>query len=201
MRRTVQHNFSRSPWLLKKLSPFAYTTLTNLVLWLGVPFHGLGHALGFPAAGLVWGIALLAPGVNGGSAHAAKALCGSIAVQEGYGRGEFSAWQMNLRGIAVTIATVLYGRWYGACLERGDPRLHGTVWYFAGFLGGLLPQLIAWSMPKRSYQRAGVKTSPDRRQAAGGKYLLPPKRELAVGPRPRSSPRWAAIAPNPHAEP
>ena len=28
----------------------------------------------------------------------------------------------------------------------------GTVWYFAGFMGGVLPALLAWTLPKDAWE-------------------------------------------------
>ena len=63
------------------------------------------------------GIPVLAPGVNGASAHAVKAVAGALAVNEGYGKGEYSGWLMNMRAISTAIATVSYGSYYAWCMD------------------------------------------------------------------------------------
>ena len=97
-----------------------------------------GHAR-LSHQGWFWaGIPIISPEVNGSSSHAVKALA-APAEKEGYGRGEFSAWINNLRAIATACCTVLYSRWYSLRDGRGCGR---GVWWVAGLLGGLLPQLL-----------------------------------------------------------
>ena len=93
---------------------------------------------------------IISPGVNGSSSHAVKALAGALAEKEGYGRGEFSAWINNLRAIATACCTVLYSRWYSIATARG--LWAGSVWWVAGLLGGLLPQLLVWAAPASDYE-------------------------------------------------
>ena len=102
--------FACAAILLKNLSARTYTTVTNLLLWVGMCVHA-----GTPSSshqGWFWaGIPIISPGVNGSSSHAVKALAGALAEKEGYGRGEFSAWINNLRAIATACCTVLYSHW------------------------------------------------------------------------------------------
>ena len=141
--------FASAAILLKNLSARTYTTVTNLLLWVGMCVHA-----GTPSSshqGWFWaGIPIISPGVNGSSSHAVKALAGALAEKEGYGRGEFSAWINNLRAIATACCTVLYSRWYSIATARG--LWAGSVWWVAGLLGGLLPQLLVWAGPASDYE-------------------------------------------------
>ena len=93
-------------------------------------------------------------GVNGSNTHAVKALAGALAIRDGYGRGEFSGWMMNMRAISTSACTLLYGAWYGWCADTG--RWTGSVWWLLGLLGGLLPQLVVWRMSPKSFDLEGA---------------------------------------------
>mmetsp|Transcript_6599 Transcript_6599/g.14351 ORF Transcript_6599/g.14351 Transcript_6599/m.14351 type:complete len:449 (-) Transcript_6599:59-1405(-) len=125
-----------TPTMLKKMSIRQFTTVTNLLNALGFFMRG--------AAEKTW-VFLLAvppmlPGVNGASASALRAPITDRADTEGFGKGEFSAWVNNLRGIAGTLAAVLYGNYYAWARKRGIPP--GSTFAVAGVVGALLPQLL-----------------------------------------------------------
>uniref|UniRef100_A0A7S0AT86 Major facilitator superfamily (MFS) profile domain-containing protein n=1 Tax=Pyrodinium bahamense TaxID=73915 RepID=A0A7S0AT86_9DINO len=134
------------PYLLRKLSTFTFSTVGNVCVWMGLTMHGI-----LEKGISMWGaVPFLVPGVNGGSAHAIKALSLDIARSEGYGNGEFSAWANNMRALAQSVDTVLLGMWYARCKERG--LYQGTAWFLAGFIGAGLPQLIIWGMPRKDFE-------------------------------------------------
>jgi len=62
---------------------------------------------------------------------------------------------MNMRAISTAACTVLYGAWYGWCADTG--RWTGSVWWLLGICGGLLPQLVVWTMPKSAFELEGSK--------------------------------------------
>mmetsp|Transcript_36128 Transcript_36128/g.114882 ORF Transcript_36128/g.114882 Transcript_36128/m.114882 type:complete len:450 (-) Transcript_36128:84-1433(-) len=139
------------PYLLKTLSIRSYTSFTNICLWMGISLHGLAEK-----GACMWlGVPLLTPGVNGGSTHAVRSLANDIAVAEGYGNGEFTAWTNNLRALGTSMAAVLYGQWYARCQEKGV--YAGSAWWIAAFLGGLLPQLILGTMPQSELEPPAAK--------------------------------------------
>jgi len=134
------------PYLLKNFSTFAYSTIGNVSVWIGLTMHGLMEKGIF-----MWGgLPFLIGGVNGGSAHAIKALVLETARQKGYGNGEFSAWSNNMRALAQSLETLFLGMWYALCKENGI--YQGTTWFFAGFLGAGLPQLLMLSMPRKVFE-------------------------------------------------
>jgi len=96
------------------------------------------------------GVPFLVPGVNGGSAHAIKALSTQIATKEGYGNGEYSAWSNNMRALAQSLQIVFLGIWYARCKERGI--YAGTSWFLASFVGAILPQLLMMTMPNGDFE-------------------------------------------------
>ena len=99
-------------------------------------------------------------GVNGNSTHAIKALAGAMAVEAGLGKGEFSAYLNNMRSILMVLAALTMGNWYAYFTE--SPRFWpaGSVWWMAGVMGGILPAVLAWMLPKDA-------------------WLAPPKKEKA----------------------
>jgi hypothetical protein len=85
-------------------------------------------------------------GVNGNSTHAIKALAGALAVDAGLGKGEFSAYLNNMRSIVHVLGALAMGNWY-ACFQESPRFLKpGSVWFFAGLMGGILPTLLAWTL-------------------------------------------------------
>lgn len=130
------------PYLLKKLSPFNYSTIGNLAIFAGYTMYGLAQR------GWDWvmwlGLILTVPGVNSGNAHAIKAIAVDLATEAGYGNGEFAGMANNLRAIAQSMDTVFLGMLYAMCMRRGF--YAGTTWWIAGLIGGGLPQLLMMSM-------------------------------------------------------
>jgi hypothetical protein len=144
--------FCVHPYLLKKLSTFAYSTVGNLCVGTGLAMHGLReHGM------FMWGgIPFLIPGVNGGSVHALRALMLQVATKEGYGNGEFAAWSNNLRVLAQSMQIVFVGRWYATCKERGI--YPGTSWFLVACVGGFLPQLLMMTMHKKEFEYEPIET-------------------------------------------
>jgi len=135
------------PYLLKKLSVFEFTTVGNLFVWAGLTIHGLAQK----GWGMWVGVPFLIPGVNGGNAHAVKAMSVDLAVDAGYGNGEFSGWANNMRALAQSVDTVFLGMWYAMCVKRGY--YVGSTWWIAGFIGGGLPQLLLMTMNKADLKK------------------------------------------------
>jgi hypothetical protein len=135
-----------SPILLRNFSPYMYTTITNLAVFTGLCIKGMSIKPPFFYAAY----AVCMAGVNGSSTHAVKAMAGAHAMKDGYGRGEYSAWVQNLRSISTAACTVAYGWWYGYCTDKGW--WTGSVWWFMAILGGLIPQLMVWSIPKEAFE-------------------------------------------------
>jgi len=131
----VASGMSLTPYLLRTLSPRAFTTLTNLFNFLGFAIRGRQGALFF-----ILGVLPMLPGVNGSSASALKALSSDRATAEGFGKGEFSAWSNNLRALMGSLAPVIYGNYYAFALRKGLPA--GTVFILAGILGAGLPEVL-----------------------------------------------------------
>eukprot|EP00413_Alexandrium_margalefii_P027182 CAMPEP_0204575596 /NCGR_PEP_ID=MMETSP0661-20131031/41283_1 /ASSEMBLY_ACC=CAM_ASM_000606 /TAXON_ID=109239 /ORGANISM="Alexandrium margalefi, Strain AMGDE01CS-322" /LENGTH=514 /DNA_ID=CAMNT_0051584253 /DNA_START=39 /DNA_END=1582 /DNA_ORIENTATION=- len=143
------------PYLIKNLPIYAYTSLGNLGVWLGLTLHGIAKR-----GACMWGgVPFLAPGINGGSALAVKTLSLDIARAEGYGNGEFSAWANNMRALAQSAAMVFVGMWYAKCKERGI--YPGTSWFFAALIGAGIPQLLLMTMPRSHLQPPPRKTTID----------------------------------------
>lgn len=133
--------FTATPRLLKALSARDFTTVTNMLNFLGFSVRGM-----VPSTPLFLGAMVpMLPGVNGASATALKTVQNQIATSQGFGKGEFSAWVNNLRALAGSAAPVLYGQVYAAAEKYG--RNPGHVFALAGVLGALIPQLILQGMP------------------------------------------------------
>jgi len=139
-----------APRLLRAMTPRNFTTFTNLTLATAMAIVGLREN----SVNLFGALPLMVPGVNGGCLHAVKALAGDLAVREGLGKGEFSAWLGNMRAIFISLAAMIYGQVYARCQERGGfpGSFMGTPWIVAAFLGGYLPQLLVWSMPRSDFE-------------------------------------------------
>lgn len=130
------------PWLLNQLSTSMYTTVGNVCVGIGLCIHGLAVK-----GSCMWaGVPFLIPGVNSGSSNAMRALAQKVADEEGYGKGEYSAWSNNLRALAQSVQTLLIGQWYSQCQAYGV--YPGSTWWYAGFVGGWLPQLMMMTIPK-----------------------------------------------------
>lgn len=177
------------PWLLRKMSALGFTTLANLFIFLAFVAYGGGELLRslggdhWPGAALLSGldgqqvngahgiccylpVAFLAPGVNGGSQLAVRAVASGLANEAGIGKGEFSAWLNNMRAITVALASFSYGSYYAWCEARGGspfgPRPRAfppseSSWWLVGILGGLVPQLLVWSLPKSVFDGGAAK--------------------------------------------
>jgi len=127
---------SATPWMLRNLTPRGFTTTTNLLNVFAFTARGLA-----PSSLLFLSMMVpMLPGVNGASATALKAVAQDIAGNQGFGKGEFSAWVNNLRALAGSIAPVLYGQVYAAAQNRG--KNPGLTFALAGALGALLPQAM-----------------------------------------------------------
>lgn len=142
-----------APFLLNRLSPFLYTSFANLMVCAGFGVYGL------QARSWCWWAAI-APftllGVNGGNTHAIKALAGGLAVKQGIGKGEFSAWLNNLRAIMTALGALVGGVWYARCQHGRFGGLPAkSVWWFIAVIGGVLPQLLCLSMPRKEFVLEG----------------------------------------------
>ena len=84
------------------------------------------------------------PGVNGAASSALKGLQSQQAEAAGFGKGEFSAWTNNLRALVSAVLTSIMGNTY-AWSRRTDAH-PGVAWLVAGFIGAVLPELLAWRM-------------------------------------------------------
>lgn len=127
---------SATPLMLRNFSPRGFTTITNLLNFFAFTARGLS-----PSSWLFLSMMVpMLPGVNGASATALKAVAQDIAANQGFGKGEFSAWVNNLRAFSGSVAPVLYGQVYAAAQNRG--RNPGLTFFLAGILGALLPQAM-----------------------------------------------------------
>lgn len=125
-----------TPLFLKKLSAKGFTTTTNLTNTLGFLLRG--------STQITW-VFLLAilpmlPGVNGASTSALKALAQDYANAEGFGKGEFSAYQNNMRALASAIAPAMIGNYYAWCRQRSMNV--GTTFAMGALIGAVLPELV-----------------------------------------------------------
>ncbi|CAL1126068.1 unnamed protein product [Cladocopium goreaui] len=101
---------SATPWMLRNFSPRGFTTITNLLNFFAFTARGLS-----PSSWLFLSMMVpMLPGVNGASATALKAVAQDIAANQGFGKGEFSAWVNNLRAFSGSVAPVVYGQVYAA---------------------------------------------------------------------------------------
>lgn len=125
--------------LLKSLNNRQYTSLTNILLALAFLLRGSSNSLVFLSSTLP-----LLPGVNGASTKALLARAVVLAKQEGFGMGEFTAWVSNLRSFVNVIQPMIIGSYYAWCLRKNV--FPGTVFWVAGFLGAVLPELLTWCL-------------------------------------------------------
>merc|ERR1712187_73403 len=123
------------PVLLRKLSVRGFTTLANLGL-------AVAYCMRASERRLIYFLFMVPalPGVNGGSAQALMGLQRAHAGVEGFGMGEFSAWNNNLRAFVSAFATMLYGNIYAWSMRSG--RHPGLSWLSAALLGAVLPELM-----------------------------------------------------------
>jgi hypothetical protein len=143
-----------TPRMLKVMSTFRFTSVTNATNLLGFVMRGAA------AKGWLFYLAVLPmlPGVNGSSSNALKALANSHAVAAGFGNGEFAAWTSNLRGLMGAAAPVIFGNYYAFARDRGLPA--GSTFALAGVIGALLPELVLRAM-KESELRPPTAASRD----------------------------------------
>lgn len=131
-----------TPYLIQANSAEKFTTITNSTNGLAYFLRGLSQN---PIHYLMVTPLLLA-GVNGASASALKSKSTGLALKEGFGMGEFSAYTNNLRALAGAVAPIMYGNVYALCAKNGI--FPGRTWWVAGFMGAVLPQLLLMSAPK-----------------------------------------------------
>lgn len=121
------------PYLMRKYSARGYTSFTNSTNILAFLVRAIEH----PAVFCV-GLALWLPGCNGISSTAFKALATDVAAAEGFGKGEFSAWNNNLRAIQNGYTPIIYG-WTYAWTNKFFPGAYSIV---ACIMGAVIPELI-----------------------------------------------------------
>jgi len=130
-----------TPFLVTRLSAKNFTTLCNL---------GLALAFCMRSSERPWlyfsSTVPVMPGVNGASSTALKGLLKGLAVKEGYGMGEFSAWQNNVRAYMGAASVMLYGNLYAWAKRTG--RHPGIAWLSASLFGAMLPQILMLLMDK-----------------------------------------------------
>jgi len=145
-----------APILLKRYNAKDFTTITNVLNAVGFSFRGLRPSTAF------WLLAMfpMLPGVNGNCAVKLSSLAQTLARQQGFGNGEFSAWANNLRALVGAAAPVLYGQIYAAFVNKGmNP---GLTFAFAGLLGAVFPQLMLMGMKESDLTAAETATAPKR---------------------------------------
>lgn len=125
-----------TPYFLKNLSERSFTSVTNMLNFLGFMLRGARESSWI----FLLAVIPMLPGVNGSSATALKSLSTDLAFSEGFGKGEFSAYINNLRALAGAAATVLYGNYYAWCKRKGV--YQGTTFAVAALIGAALPELL-----------------------------------------------------------
>jgi len=136
-----------TPYVLKNFSTRMSTSIMNWMNVVGLGIQGFPYypqnvtIAGSPIHYWIF-IATLwvrCAGMNGASSNALKAVQAEQAEAEGFGKGEFSAWANNLRGLSGSAAPIIFGAYYSWARRRG---INGsTFFWFAGLTGALLPQL------------------------------------------------------------
>lgn len=129
-----------APWLRGKLNAKDFTTLTNSLNAFGFFIRGLKAETALWLAAMV----PMLPGVNGTCAIPLKARATELAIAQGFGKGEFSAWSNNLRALVGSAAPLLYGQIWAALQKQG--KNPGLTFAFAGSVGAVVPQLMLWAM-------------------------------------------------------
>lgn len=131
---------SLSPALLKNLSTEAYTQFTNLTNFIGFSVRGcMESVLCYTAA-----VPMMLPGVNGSSNAALAPIISEQLQAAGFGIGESTAWMSNMRSVAATFASLLYGSVYAWLLKKKMNA--GHTYFVAGFFGAAIPQLLYMSL-------------------------------------------------------
>merc|ERR1711871_1640989 len=85
-------------------------------------------------------------GAEGTNANAIKGITSELAVASGFGSGEFSAYESNLRTLVGAFATSLYSYYYEWCRRSGT--YPGSVFMLAAALGSRLPQALLHCVPE-----------------------------------------------------
>lgn len=134
------------PFLLKRLSTYFYTVVSNAFVGSGLAIHGLAEN----ALAMWGGLPFLLPGINGGAAQGLKIINTEIAKREGYGNGEWAAWNNNMRVLVQSGQIVLLGALYGRCRERG--LYSGIVYFWAAIFAAGLPQLIMMTLKRQDFE-------------------------------------------------
>ena len=93
-------------------------------------------------------------GANGSAATALKAVSTDLASEEGFGKGEFAGWVMNLRALAGSIAPLIYGNFFAWC--RNQNLNPGMTWWIAGLIGAVLPQLLLFGTSDAQLTKGAV---------------------------------------------
>ena len=125
-----------TPYFLKNLSARSFTSVTNILNFLGFMIRGARESSWI----FLLAVIPMLPGVNGSSATALKSISTDLAFAEGFGKGEFSAYTNNLRALAGAAATVLYGNYYAWCKRKGV--YQGSTFVVAALIGAALPELL-----------------------------------------------------------
>jgi len=131
---TLAGSFAQ-PYLLKNMSTRGFTSFTNRLVILGFFLRGIPHTLPFLGSSF-----LMLPGIGGSCGNALKAVTADKAVAEGFGKGEFAAYESNLRSLVRALTPALLGNYYAFCERRGLNM--GTVYVLLGIIGAVLPQVL-----------------------------------------------------------
>merc|ERR1712032_898063 len=83
---------------------------------------------------------VMLPAIGGSCCMAIKATLTDMAASEGFGQGEFSAYQNNLRSIGRAVTPALLGNYYAFCERKGISM--GTVYVLLGLVGAVLPHFL-----------------------------------------------------------
>mmetsp|Transcript_142420 Transcript_142420/g.262512 ORF Transcript_142420/g.262512 Transcript_142420/m.262512 type:complete len:450 (-) Transcript_142420:150-1499(-) len=122
------------PFLLKRLSVRSFTTLANLSLAVAFSMRASEKRSVYFSF-----IVPALPGVNGASTYALGGLFRPHCLAEGFGMGEFSAWNNNIRALMCAFAATMYGNVYAWAVRTG--RHPGLAWFSAAFFGGFMPEV------------------------------------------------------------
>jgi len=125
------------PFLTKKLSVGAFTTVANALLALGLCIQGCSDSGPLYMLGAYVGL----PGMNGSSANALRGVANVMAAEDGFG-AEYAAMFNNCRSIVGSFATLVLGFTYARCVEKGmNP---GNAYIVSAILGCMVPQAMLY---------------------------------------------------------
>mmetsp|Transcript_27023 Transcript_27023/g.62429 ORF Transcript_27023/g.62429 Transcript_27023/m.62429 type:complete len:474 (+) Transcript_27023:77-1498(+) len=128
-----------TPYILRNTSVRVFTSLLDVGQLLAYSLRAkLQNSFAWWAS-----LPFMLPGVNGNTAQALKALAMDRATAEGFGKGEFSAYFNNLRGLAGSVAPVIYGNAYSWAASKGIGG--GSAYWVVALIGGLLPEVMLWN--------------------------------------------------------